>query len=139
MASPRNTKQAMVSTIKQLINIGADEKARLVIVDITIFERLLNFIPLEHLQQFIAVELSDAPQTSEDAFKLWVNQMRGSLTQKQYAERLVRHCNIKVHASDIGNIETGGRQEDYTPERLNIIREAIIKLNQMNIGPETTV
>ena len=49
------------------------------------------------------------------------------LSQREFAN-LIRTKNVRIHGSDIGNIEKNLRSEDYTLERLEEYKSAIIKV-----------
>lgn len=115
--------------IMSLIKASGGSRSRLEIVDITIIERLLFLLPDEALKRFIEIELSQAPDHMSPVLGEWVKNCRSkvSLTQREFASVIKLKTGIKIHGSDIGNLESGNRKEHYTPERLQLFRDAILK------------
>lgn len=126
----KQRKQA-ISKASALFVVDTAHGESLAIVNKTIIDRLLDVVPLESLTKFLRVELSEAPQPKELGFGVWVSRMRerSDLTQIQFAERLSAHSGLKVHGSDIGNIEKGLRQGGYSEARLSAIRKAILEID----------
>ena len=119
-----------VNDIVNLIKAGSESRSRLEIVDITIIERLLFLLPDEVLKKFVEIELSKVPEPMSPLLGEWVKNCRSktSLTQRQFAEAVKQKTGIKIHSSDVGNLESGQRKAHYTAERLELFRDAILKM-----------
>ncbi|UYL10280.1 hypothetical protein B9G69_006770 [Bdellovibrio sp. SKB1291214] len=98
------------------------------IVDTTVVDRLLKFVSVETMQRFIRAEMSQAPNPESPQFKVWIKESRSQtrLSQRDFASKLNEITGLKIHGSDIGNLETGARPEAYAIERLISIRSTII-------------
>ncbi len=129
MQKHKNPHDEAVQAIIDIVSANGLINQTLIIVDITIIKKLLGAMPLADLRKFAANELLNVPNANDKKFGKWMREVRSrtELSQKAFADLLRDKGNVKIHQSDIGNIERGLRLEDYAPDRLNSIRGAILR------------
>lgn len=114
--------------ILRIINNKNNQNSELLIVDKNIINELIELIPEESLKAYIMRQIEATPSVNSIEFQIWVSEKRRStgLSQRLFAKK-IRDYGIRIHGSDIGNIESGKRLDNYTPERLEKIKQGILK------------
>lgn len=133
MAGREYSTKVSVGNLLEMVTVTSGIIDELVIVNKTILSKLLYLIPADSLKTFVEESGEDLPRLGDPRLPIWLKAKRSNLklTQKGLAERL-RQLDLKVHPSDIGNLETGKRKDLYTPERVDkILRE----IDQLLIKP----
>lgn len=87
---------------------------------------ILSTIQPDTLNKALENAVTSQPTESELPTHAWVKAARDrtGLSQRKFSE-LVSKKGIKVSGSDIGNLEIGYRLSNYTPKRLDEIKNAI--------------
>ena len=101
------------------------------IVKNTILLDLITLVPRNKLEQYQSCLLEEVPDVESSVFGQWVKKMRAEskLTQDKFVEKLKSYSpKLKLHPSDIGNLETGKRLKNYRRERREIIKSSILKV-----------
>lgn len=126
MATPKTSKSTMIEALIELIAASGAGSDELMIVNKTIATRLFTLIPEKTLQEFLRGANQNLPALGQPGLKYWLKTKRAALQCSQKALALkLQMRGLKIHASDIGNLETNKRIELYTPERVSRIVSAI--------------
>ena len=112
--------------IKNLIEVRSFGRDQLLIVNGTMLKSILSTIQPDTLNKALENAVTSQPTESELPTHAWVKAARDrtGLSQRKFSE-LVSKKGIKVSGSDIGNLEIGYRLSNYTPKRLDEIKNAI--------------
>lgn len=125
------TRKTAEDTVTQqlLTALLADQAAsgEVMIVKTTIIQKLLRSIPRSYLEAFLESLFSTAPKFGDPLFGEWLKTSRQKmgLSQRGLAD-VLRTDELRVHGSDVGNLEKGLRLDHYTPERAEKIRVEVL-------------
>ena len=112
--------------IRNLIEVRSLGRDQQLIVNGTMLKSILSTIQPDTLNKALEKAVTSQPAETELPTHAWVKAARDrtGLSQRKFSE-LVSRKGIKVSGSDIGNLEIGYRLINYTPKRLDEIKNAI--------------
>lgn len=123
-----------INTINTDVYIALDASNTIgmnyLIVDITKFNVLINLIPSDILANFINLNQQQIPDVRTVHFRTWVKNTRIklSLTQSELAKKITQQGELRFYGSDLGNLETNSRLQNYTEARLEKLKFALLKI-----------
>lgn len=129
MARPQYRLKKSTETLIEMISLRDSNLGNYLIVNKTILTSVLNLVPTDSLDRLLSNNSNELPKLGDPTLPIWIKSKRKSLglTQKSLAARL-RQLELKIHPSDIGNLETNKRKELYTIERVETVLRAINSL-----------
>ncbi len=119
MARPQYRINHSIENLLNLVSQSSSNIEDLLIVNRTILSTLLSLIPQDKVESFVENTSQTLPGLGDPKLPIWIKTKRKDLglTQKGLAVRL-QQLALKIHPSDIGNLETNKRKELYTQQRV---------------------
>lgn len=129
MARRVTSKDKVFRDVLRILEVKEKAGDSLLIVNLRLFQQFVENIPKDKITSFLERKLDD-PKLMEDLpFGEWIKSVRElyDASQREFAA-LVTSKGLRIYGSDIGNLESGHRMENYRATRLNKIKKAVQEL-----------